>query len=86
MPVYTTRNVQISERLGSGLRVSRTRTLLLWRGRNSGTWFSLEQYLLEESDELWQAHCIKDFKGSVPEEGETWREVYLVSIGGPTEK
>ncbi|XP_077559409.1 uncharacterized protein LOC144174532 isoform X2 [Haemaphysalis longicornis] len=34
-------------------------------------------YLLEDTDELWQAHCIREFKGCTPEEGETWREVYL---------
>ncbi|CAN8026820.1 unnamed protein product [Ixodes persulcatus] len=51
--------------------------------------YSLEDYnpyLLEESDELWQAHCIKDFKGSVPEEGETWREVYLKKYDEREEK
>uniref|UniRef100_A0A1E1XCY6 Putative transcription elongation factor b polypeptide n=1 Tax=Amblyomma aureolatum TaxID=187763 RepID=A0A1E1XCY6_9ACAR len=34
-------------------------------------------YLLDDTDELWQAHCVREFKGSTPDQGETWRELYL---------
>lgn len=34
-------------------------------------------YLVEDTDELWQLHCQKDFRNKRREELETWREMYL---------
>ncbi|EFA12997.1 transcription elongation factor B polypeptide 3 [Tribolium castaneum] len=34
-------------------------------------------YLIEDTDELWQLHCQKDFRNKKREELETWREMYL---------
>ncbi|XP_076361803.1 uncharacterized protein LOC143252880 isoform X2 [Tachypleus tridentatus] len=34
-------------------------------------------YLLENTDELWEVHCKRDFRGRNPDEEETWRELYL---------
>lgn len=34
-------------------------------------------YLMEDTDELWQAHCQKDFRNYKREEMETFREMYL---------
>ncbi|XP_064652752.1 transcription elongation factor B polypeptide 3-like [Lineus longissimus] len=42
--------------------------------------YTLEDYnphLVEDSDELWQTHCKKDFRKYSPEEMESWRELYL---------
>lgn len=36
------------------------------------------QHFLEESDQLWKLHCEKEFKGSEPDEFESYRELYLV--------
>ncbi|CAL8143967.1 unnamed protein product [Orchesella dallaii] len=33
-------------------------------------------YLIGETDELWQFHCKRDFRGKCPEETESWRELY----------
>ncbi|XP_015738845.1 elongin-A isoform X2 [Coturnix japonica] len=33
--------------------------------------------LIEETDQLWHNHCIRDFKNEKPEEFESWREMYL---------
>ncbi|KAJ6655626.1 hypothetical protein lerEdw1_004978, partial [Lerista edwardsae] len=33
--------------------------------------------LIEDTDELWHNHCIRDFKKEKPEEFESWREMYL---------
>nr|XP_022901595.1 transcription elongation factor B polypeptide 3-like [Onthophagus taurus] len=34
-------------------------------------------YLIEDTDELWQFHCSKDFKNKRREELESWREMYM---------
>ncbi|XP_034974027.2 elongin-A [Zootoca vivipara] len=33
--------------------------------------------LIEDTDQLWHNHCIRDFKKEKPEEFESWREMYL---------
>uniref|UniRef100_A0A7M4FE69 Elongin-A n=1 Tax=Crocodylus porosus TaxID=8502 RepID=A0A7M4FE69_CROPO len=33
--------------------------------------------LIEDTDQLWQNHCLRDFKKEKPEEFESWREMYL---------
>ncbi|NXX75950.1 ELOA1 protein, partial [Urocolius indicus] len=33
--------------------------------------------LIEETDQLWHNHCVRDFKNEKPEEFESWREMYL---------
>lgn len=33
--------------------------------------------LIEDTDQLWHNHCLRDFKNEKPEEFETWREMYL---------
>ncbi|XP_041758974.2 elongin-A [Coregonus clupeaformis] len=35
------------------------------------------QCFMEDSDELWQRHCQRDFKRETPQEYESWREMYL---------
>ncbi|KAJ7999999.1 hypothetical protein DPEC_G00200260 [Dallia pectoralis] len=35
------------------------------------------QCFIEETDELWHRHCLRDFKRETPQEYETWREMYL---------
>ncbi|XP_072530974.1 elongin-A isoform X2 [Salminus brasiliensis] len=37
----------------------------------------VNQYFMEESDELWMRHCRRDFKRESPQEYESWRELYL---------
>lgn len=34
-------------------------------------------YLIEDTDELWQLHCMREFKNKRREELETWREMYM---------
>nr|CAH7744675.1 unnamed protein product [Callosobruchus chinensis] len=34
-------------------------------------------YLIEETDELWQLHCQKEFRTKKREELESWREMYM---------
>lgn len=34
-------------------------------------------YLIEDTDELWQLHCAKEFKNKRREELESWREMYM---------
>ncbi|KAL1505226.1 hypothetical protein ABEB36_004838 [Hypothenemus hampei] len=34
-------------------------------------------YLIEDTDELWQLHCQKEFRTKQREEMESWREMYL---------
>lgn len=34
-------------------------------------------YLIEDTDELWQLHCAREFKNKHREELETWREMYM---------
>uniref|UniRef100_A0A131XDA4 Putative transcription elongation factor b polypeptide n=1 Tax=Hyalomma excavatum TaxID=257692 RepID=A0A131XDA4_9ACAR len=43
-------------------------------------------YLLDDTDELWQAHCTREFKSSSPDAGETWRELYLKKYDEREEK
>ncbi|XP_065283935.1 transcription elongation factor B polypeptide 3-like isoform X2 [Dermacentor albipictus] len=43
-------------------------------------------YLLDDTDELWQAHCTREFKSSTPDAGETWRELYLKKYDEREEK
>ena len=38
------------------------------------------QYFTEDSGGLWKKHCEREFRGSVPDEMESWREMYLVSF------
>ncbi|XP_053124281.1 elongin-A [Hemicordylus capensis] len=33
--------------------------------------------LIEDTDQLWHNHCLRDFKKEKPEEFESWREMYL---------
>ncbi|NWU95307.1 ELOA1 protein, partial [Upupa epops] len=33
--------------------------------------------LIEDTDQLWHNHCLRDFKNDKPEEFESWREMYL---------
>ncbi|XP_062996881.1 LOW QUALITY PROTEIN: elongin-A [Elgaria multicarinata webbii] len=33
--------------------------------------------LIEDTDQLWHIHCVRDFKKEKPEEFESWREMYL---------
>ncbi|XP_017886928.1 transcription elongation factor B polypeptide 3 [Ceratina calcarata] len=42
--------------------------------------FMLEHYnpyLIEDTDELWQYHCNREFRNKQREEMETWREMYM---------
>lgn len=42
--------------------------------------FNLEHYnpyLIEDTDELWRLHCLKEFRTKKREEMETWREMYM---------
>ncbi|XP_057658804.1 transcription elongation factor B polypeptide 3 [Diorhabda carinulata] len=42
--------------------------------------FNLEHhnpYLIEDTDELWQLHCQKDFRNKQREEMESWRDMYM---------
>lgn len=51
--------------------------------------YMLEQhnpYLIEETDELWQRHCQKDFRTKHREEMETWRDMYMRCIDEREEK
>lgn len=34
-------------------------------------------YLIEDTDELWQLHCQKEFRNEKREEMETWRDMYM---------
>lgn len=34
-------------------------------------------YLIEDTDELWQLHCNKEFRSKKREEMETWRDMYM---------
>ncbi|XP_050297213.1 transcription elongation factor B polypeptide 3 [Anthonomus grandis grandis] len=34
-------------------------------------------YLMDDSDELWQLHCHKEFRNKKREELETWRDMYM---------
>lgn len=34
-------------------------------------------YLIEDTDELWEMHCKRHFRGRQPDELESWRELYL---------
>lgn len=35
-------------------------------------------YLIEESDELWRFHCNKEFRNKKQEEDESWRDMFMV--------
>jgi transcription elongation factor B polypeptide 3 len=37
---------------------------------------SQNDHLIGETDELWQFHCRRDFRGTCPVETESWRELY----------
>uniref|UniRef100_A0A4X2K9V5 TFIIS N-terminal domain-containing protein n=1 Tax=Vombatus ursinus TaxID=29139 RepID=A0A4X2K9V5_VOMUR len=42
--------------------------------------YRIEEYnpiFLEDSDNLWKVHCSQDFRKELPEEFESWREMYL---------
>lgn len=34
-------------------------------------------YLIEDTDELWQFHCMKEFRTKHREEMESWRDMYI---------
>lgn len=67
------------------------RSLLEFQGHRAGAegkgdWRSQEgsqlcvgllQVLVEDTDQLWHNHCLRDFKNEKPEEFESWREMYL---------
>lgn len=36
-------------------------------------------YLIEDSDELWEVHCRRRFRGRQPDELESWRELFFRS-------
>lgn len=45
--------------------------------------FTLEHhnpYLVEDTDELWELHCQKDFRTKQRQEMESWREMYMRCI------
>lgn len=55
-----------------------------WRGQGSrgvrkdpGLPVGVFQVLIEDTDQLWHNHCLRDFKNEKPEEFESWREMYL---------
>ncbi|KAG9492966.1 elongin-A [Eleutherodactylus coqui] len=33
--------------------------------------------LIEDTDQLWKNHCLRDFRSETPDEYESWRELYL---------
>lgn len=37
-------------------------------------------YIIDDSDELWRLHCLKEFKTKQREEMETWRDMYMRCI------
>ena len=37
------------------------------------------QHFISDDDELWEKHSKRDFRNKVPDEFESWRELYLVS-------
>lgn len=46
-------------------------------GRDPSSRVGLLQVLIEDTDQLWHNHCLRDFKNEKPEEFESWREMYL---------
>lgn len=46
-------------------------------GRDPSLQVGLFQVLIEDTDQLWHNHCLRDFKNEKPEEFESWREMYL---------
>lgn len=45
--------------------------------RDPSSRVGLLQVLIEDTDQLWHNHCLRDFKNEKPEEFESWREMYL---------
>lgn len=37
-------------------------------------------YLIEDTDGLWEYHCKKEFRDKVPEKKNSWRNFYIVTI------
>lgn len=37
-------------------------------------------YLIEDTDGLWEYHCKKEFRNKIPEKNESWRNFYIVII------
>jgi len=37
-------------------------------------------YLIEDTGELWKFHCNKEFRNKIPEKNESWRQFYIVII------
>lgn len=37
-------------------------------------------YIMEDTDELWKNHCDRKFRGKHPQEYESWREMYFVCV------
>lgn len=49
--------------------------------------FTLEDYnpyLIEDTGDMWKWHCSRKFRGKVPHELETWRDMFMVSLNQPT--
>lgn len=49
--------------------------------------FTLEDYnpyLIEDTGDMWKWHCSRKFRGQVPRELETWRDMFMVSLCQPT--
>lgn len=42
--------------------------------------FFFLQYFIDDTDPLWERHCCREFKGTKPKSGQSWRELYMVSI------
>ena len=40
----------------------------------------LMQHFLEDTEPLWEKHCLKEFKGCMPKGGQSWRDLYIVSL------
>lgn len=43
--------------------------------------FTLEDYnpyLIEDTGDMWKWHCSRKFRGQVPRELETWRDMFMV--------
>lgn len=45
---------------------------------NTSSGFVL-QYFIDDTEPLWEKHCCREFKGTKPDRGQTWRELYMVN-------
>lgn len=39
-------------------------------------------YLTEDTNDLWKKHALRQFRGKKPQEMESWKEMYEVSLEG----